>query len=96
MYGDFLFLSCNFIFASYFQSIEHAKNATLINLLRTIVVLIPVALIVTFLLPSSFIWAIIMISEMITLVIILSLYHKDVFKKSALKKQPGDFECQEA
>ncbi|MBN1184162.1 MAG: MATE family efflux transporter [Bacteroidales bacterium] len=77
----YVFLGSNFLFASYFQSIEFAKSATVINILRTTIILIPVAFLISLLLPDTFIWAIIMASEMITLIVILTSYHKDIFRK---------------
>ena len=80
---DYVFLGSNFLFASYFQSIEFAKSATVINILRTIIILIPVAFLISLLLPDTFIWAIIMASEMITSIVILTSFHKDIFRKGA-------------
>lgn len=82
----FVFIGFNSILASYFQSIEHVKNAIIINTLRAIVLLIPVSMLIPLLLPNKYIWSTVLISEFIISVMLFSFYYKDFTKKDFVKK----------
>lgn len=73
----FVFLTVNLILASYFQSIEQLKKANTINMLRSLLVLIPISILVPLFFPSAFIWWILLFSEFITMLVFIGFYRNN-------------------
>lgn len=72
----FVFIGFNSILASYFQSIQHIRRATIINTFRTFIILIPVSLLIP-VLPDKYIWSTIVVSEILSFAIIMGIYSKN-------------------
>lgn len=78
----FVFIGFNSLLASYFQSVEKIKDAMIVNTLRSIIILIPIALFVPLVLPNEYIWTILPISEFLISISILAFYYKKIFVKT--------------
>lgn len=85
--SGFIFFAFNIVSIGYFQSVERANYATFITLLRGFVLLIACFLILPLFWGTTGIWLATPVSEIITMLFIVSMYGKYYITKAARKKQ---------
>lgn len=77
--AGYVFFAINMVGISYYQSIEQAKRATIVTLLRGVVFMLAGFLLLPFLCGVKGIWLAVPFAELLTLLLILGIYAKDHF-----------------
>lgn len=77
--AGYVFFAINMVSISYYQSIEQAKRATTITLLRGVVFMLAGFLLLPYLWGIKGIWLAVPFAELLTLLLIIGIYAKDRF-----------------
>ncbi len=77
MSASYILAACGFLFASFFQATGRVRYSLLINLLRQLVLLVPLMWLLSSLMGMSGIWWAFLAAEVITTVVCLALFRKN-------------------
>ncbi|MEG1820442.1 MAG: MATE family efflux transporter, partial [Oscillospiraceae bacterium] len=71
------FVGINIITSIFFSSIDKPKQAVTISLLRAFLLIVPITITMATLFSMTGVWLSLLISEVITLIISMTLYYKN-------------------